>query len=175
MLVTFSGLSVLTVFMYWYLMSSQVNLLLVSYARMKRNNLTLAMTNRFYFESNECINRFYDCTFDIAWLFLIGVKIFWYFEVHGDIIPVNDILGLTNPFFYLVMLSHCFSILSGTSHKRETPHRKPNQFISNARSSCPTPRAGTGCSSTCPTTKATLSRPAWWLRGRPICATTTTR
>ena len=66
MLVTFSGLSVLTVFMYWYLMSSQVNLLLVSYARMKRNNLTLAMTNRFYFESNECINRFYDCTFDIA-------------------------------------------------------------------------------------------------------------
>ena len=66
MLVTFSGLSVLTVFMYWYLMSSQVNLLLVSYTRMKRNNLTLAMTNRFYFESNECINRFYDCTFDIA-------------------------------------------------------------------------------------------------------------
>ena len=66
MLVTFSGLSVLTVFMYWYLMSSQVNLLLVSYTRMKRNNLTLAMTNRFYFESNECFNRFYDCTFDIA-------------------------------------------------------------------------------------------------------------
>lgn len=181
MLVTLSGLGVLTVcivnFNETRLHHSQARstycLLLTQ--EWREINLILAMTNRFYFVSNEFINRFYDCTFDVAWLFSIGVKILWNFKIHSDITPVNHILALTNPFFYLVMLSHCCSILSGTSHKRETPHRKPNQFISNARISCPTPRTGTGCSSTCPTTKATISRPAWWLGGRPICATTTAR